>query len=175
MSEGAPVEPRWAQPSPTLGEASRPCRVRVARGDDAGAALDARWDALGGAQQIPNPTFSSDWLRELIPQARGLPLAITVERGDDVIAAGLFEIRAVAGRRGPRLARWIADAFSMVSVDLPTALDAPDAATLVVHALLEEAHAVELKCLGGSPFGRGFETRTPWRRSRPGRSASWWL
>lgn len=161
------VETHRAQASPPLAETAGACRVAVARGDDADAVLGAHWDALVAGQQIPNPTFSADWLRQLLPYARGLPLAITVERGDDIVAAGLFEVRTVGGRRGPRLARWIADGLSLVSVDLPTTRDAPDAALLVVESLLEEAHAVELRCPAGGPLARGFQTRTPWRRARP--------
>lgn len=167
MTDGATVETVRATPSHGSGDVASPLVVRVARGEDAAAALDARWDSLVAAQQIPNATLSADWLRELLPLASGLPLAVTVERGDDLVAAGLFEVRAVGGRRGPRLARWIADTFSIVSVDLPTTLDVPEAAALLVQALLEEAHAVEVRCLAGSPFAHGFETRTPWRRSHP--------
>ncbi len=148
-------------------ETPAPLRVRVYRGADAAGVLDASWDDVVAHSAIPNPTYSADWLRELLGEAHGVPLAVIVDSGHEVVAAGLFEVRAFAGRRGLRLARTVADGLSLVSQDLPVVRGMRDAPRLVVEALFEEAHAFELQCPAGGDLAQAVATRAPWCRSRP--------
>lgn len=155
--------PRVTSP---VGAAGR-LRVRVARGAEVADVLDARWDALVAQAAIPNPTLTSDWLRELLPHARGRPLAVTVESEEGLVAGGLFEVLSVGRRGGPRLATLIAGGFSILYTDMPVASDAPHAALLVAEALLEEAHSFEILCTSEGAFAKALAERTPWCRVRP--------
>ena len=145
-------------------------RVRTARGEDAAAAFDERWDALLDRQGLPAPDLCAAWLREVVRLESGLPFVALVEAGDALVAGAAFGLRRPGGRRGPQVATWLGQGrASLSATDALVDADVPAAGGLLMDCLLAEAHAVNLNPvpLEGAILPP-LRSRTPWLHVLPG-------
>lgn len=148
--------------------------VHVARGDDALARLDDRWDALVERQARPNPTQTAAWLRHQREWEDGEPLVVTVEADGDLLAAGAFGVQRPGGRLGPRVARWLGAPEQWYAPDVLVAADRPEAGDALVRALLREADAASLPVVHDGPFAAALGRVAP-RAVRQGSGAVGWV
>jgi GNAT acetyltransferase-like protein len=130
-----------------------PFRVRRTLGNAAQTLFDGRWDELVARQGVPSPTLTAPWLRELVRREPGTPLAVAVEAGNRIVAAGAFAVHRPLGRRGVRIGTWLAHAFSSLAPDMLVDPEFPEAGDLVLASVLEVSHVLHL---GPSPAGGQF-------------------
>ncbi|MGZ8693517.1 MAG: GNAT family N-acetyltransferase [Gaiellaceae bacterium] len=143
---------------------TRPRRlsIRIERGESCAALFDGDWDDLVHRQALPNPTMSATWLQHLVEWEAGLPVAIAVKQGDEVVAAGAFGLYRPAGRLGPTLARWLGDYRQWCSPDLLVDSDVPAAGEALVDALLGLVDGIYLPGPEHGAIKGALKARVPW-------------
>ena len=139
--------------------------VRIERGEGCRDLFDARWDELVRRQAVPNPTLTSPWLSRLLEWESGIPLAIVVERGQDLVAAGAFGIYRPARRLGPTLARWLGDDRQWFSPDLLVDPATPAAGVVLTDALLGAVDGLHLAAAARGPAAGAISSSIPWHSS----------
>lgn len=138
--------------------------ARLERGAVALELLDERWDALLARQEIPNPTLSAAWLRELARWRTGVPLVAVAEADGRLVAGAALELRG--GRRPtPRVATWLGPVEQQFSPDMLADPAFPHAAESLVGAILEEAGALSIGTPGSGTAARALAAVAPWRRA----------
>jgi len=141
-------------------------RVSAARGDDALALLDERWDDLVARQPLPNPLLSASWLRALARWGTGTPLVVVAEAGGDLVAGAAFELRGAGRRLRPITARWLGPFEQLVSPDALADPAWPDAPAALLATVFEHADALRLERTPAyGVAATAFAAALPWRRA----------